>query len=416
MEILEIANTIKQAGGRLYLVGGAIRDKLMKRQNEDEDYCVVGLKKENFIKLFPQAKTRGKDFEVFDLEHHEFALARTERKMGVGHKEFKIETNQQITIEQDLARRDITINSMAQDVITKKIIDPYGGQADVQNKVIRATSHAFIEDPLRAYRVARFSAELGFQVEENTIQLMEQLKPELIHLSKERVFVEFKKALGTNQPSIFFEVLRKANLLEVHFKEIYDLIGALQPIEYHPEGDSYNHTMIVVDKVAQLTNDVVVRFSALAHDLGKGVTPKSMYPHHYGHDEKGVEVVKKLGHRLNLPQLWIKCAKTAAKEHMKGGIFPKMTVNKKVSFIERVAKSRLGLEGLKIVVMADKCSTRPCKEEEVTFVQIGTRCLEEVNGEVIKQKYGNLEGRQFANKLHQERCIWLKNIENFNHK
>lgn len=416
MEILEMANIINQAGGRLYLVGGAIRDKLIGRKKQDEDYCVAGLSKEEFIKLFPQAKIRGKDFEVFDIENHEFALARTEKKIGKGHKDFEIEVNQHITIEQDLARRDITINSMAQDIITKEIIDPYGGQADIEHKVIRATSHAFIEDPLRAYRVARFVAELGFEVEENTIQLMEQLKPELIHLSKERVFVELKKALASNQPSLFFEVLRKANLLEVHFKEIYDLIGALQPIEYHPEGDSYNHTMIVVDKAAQLTNDVVIRFCALVHDLGKGATPKSMYPHHYGHDEQGVELVKKLGYRLNLPQLWIKCGKTSAKEHMKGGIFPKMTVNKKVSFIERVAKSSLGLEGLKVVVIADKCSTRSWKEEEVTFAQIGKKCLEEVNGEYIKQKYDNLEKKQFANKLHQERCIWLKNIENLDNK
>lgn len=411
MEILEIAQIIQREGGRLYLVGGAIRDKLLERKNEDEDYCVVGLTKEKFIKLFPQAKTRGKDFEVFDLESHEFALARTEKKVGVGHKEFKIQTNQEISIEQDLARRDITINSMAQDVLTKQIIDPYGGQADLKERVIRATSKAFVEDPLRAYRVARFAAEFGFEVEENTLQLMEQLKPELSHLSKERVFVEFRKALATNQPSIFFETLRKANLLEIHFQEIQDLIGALQPVEYHPEGDSYNHTMIVLDKATQLTKDVVIRFCALVHDLGKGVTPKSMYPHHYGHDEKGVEVVKKLGHRLKLPNVWIQCGKTAAREHMRGGIFSKMTVNKKVSFIERVAKSRLGLEGLEIVVMADKCSTREIKEEEITFAKIGKRCLEEVNGDVIKAKYPDIEARQFANKLHQERCIWLKHID-----
>lgn len=416
MRILEIAKKIEQAGGRLYLVGGAIRDKQIGRKNDDEDYCVVGLSKDEFITLFPEAKTRGKDFEVFDLENHEFALARTERKMGIGHKDFKIEANKTITIEQDLARRDITINSIAQDVLTKEIIDTYKGQADIQNKVIRATTKAFVEDALRVYRVARLAAELGFEVEENTIKLMEALKPELIHLSKERVFVELRKALATNQPSIFFQVLRQANVLEVHFKEIYDLIGALQPAEYHPEGDSYNHTMLVVDKAAQLTDDVVIRFSALVHDLGKGVTPKDMYPHHYGHDENGVEVVKKLGYRLKLPQLWIKCGKTAAKEHMKGGIFPKMTVKKKVSFIERVAKSRLGLDGLQIVVIADKCSSKSCKEEEVSFAQIGKRCLEEVNGEVIKAKYGNLEGIQFANKLHHERCIWLKNIENLDNK
>jgi len=408
MDIIEIANKINDAGGKLYLVGGAIRDRLIGRENYDEDYCVEGLSKEKFIKLFPQAKTRGKDFEVFDMENHEFALARTERKIGVGHKEFEIKADKNISIQEDLARRDITINSMAQDVLTEEMIDPYNGQEDIKNKVIKATTQAFAEDPLRAYRVARFAAELGFEVEEQTLRLMEQLKSELSNLSRERVFVEFKKALLTDEPSIFFNVLRKANILEVHFKEIYDLIGSLQPVEYHPEGDSYNHTMIVVDKAAELTDNVVIRFSALVHDLGKGVTPKTMYPHHYGHDEKGLELVKKLGYRLNLTQLWIKCAKTSAKEHMKGGIFYKMSISKKVDFIERVSKSRLGLHGLQIVVIADKCSTRSCDMDNIGFEEIGNRCIKEINGDYVKEKYGNVPGEQFANRLHEESCFWMK--------
>lgn len=217
--------------------------------------------------------------------------------MGFGHKEFEIETGEEITIEEDLARRDITINAMAKDVLTGEIIDPFNGRKDIENKMIRATTNHFREDPLRVYRVARIAAQTGFTVEENTLKEMESLKKELTTLSKERVFVEFRKALETSKPSIFFDVLRKANVLRVHFKEIYDLIGSLQPEEYHPEGDSYNHTMIVVDKSVELTNDVAIRFACLVHDLGKGVTPKEMYPHHYGHDEKGVELVGNLGNR-----------------------------------------------------------------------------------------------------------------------
>lgn len=308
MEIIEIAKLIKQNGGTLYLVGGAVRDELIGRKVYDRDYCVTGISKETFIKLFPNAKILGKSFEVFEIEHNQFALARKEQKTGVGHKEFEVKTSEDITIEEDLARRDITINAMAKDVLTGKLIDPFDGERDIKNKIIRATTNHFREDPLRVYRVARIAAQTGFIVEENTLKQMEELKQELTTLSKERVFVEFRKALESSKPSLFFDILREANVLEVHFKEIYDLIGSLQPEEYHPEGDSYNHTMIVVDKSVELTDDVAIRFACLVHDLGKGVTPKEMYPHHYGHDEKGVELVGNLANRIRsskyMEDLW----------------------------------------------------------------------------------------------------------------
>ena len=237
---------------------------------------------------------------------------------------------------------------------------------------------------------------------------MEKLKQELITLSKERIFVEFKKALETSKPSTFFDVLRKANLLQVHFKEIYQLIGALQPIIYHPEGDSYNHTMIVLDKSVELTNDTAVRFACLVHDLGKGVTPKQMYPHHYGHDEKGVELVESLGNRIGVPNLWKAYGKVAAKEHMKGGICLKMSSVKKVQFIEKIEKTKLGLDGLQIVVIADKCSTRDIKNETISFNNIAKQCLNEVNGQIIKEKYPELEGQKFKEKLHEKRVEWMK--------
>ncbi len=279
---------------------------------------------------------------------------------------------------------------------------------DIKNKVIRATTNAFAEDPLRVYRVARIAAKTGFKVEENTLNLMNSLKEELTTLSKERVFCEFEKALQADRPSIFFNVLRDANVLEVHFKEIYDLIGSLQPVEYHPEGDSYNHTLIVVDKAATLTKDVAIRFAALVHDIGKGVTPKSMYPHHYGHDEKGVEIVQNFSSRIGAPKKWISYGKVSAKEHMKGGIFYKMTPAKKVSFIERVAKSKLGLHGLQIVVISDKCSTRNTNREFIEFEKVGQECINEINGEYIKEKYGIQEGIKFKEKLHSERVNWMK--------
>lgn len=239
---------------------------------------------------------------------------------------------------------------------------------------------------------------------------MQELKEELKTLPKERIFEELKKALESEKPSIFFEVLKQANVLDVHFKEIYDLIGSLQPKQYHPEGDSYIHSMIVLDGASQVSKNTSIRFAALVHDLGKGVTPKQMYPHHYGHDEKGVQLVENLGNRIGLPKEWISYGKVASKEHMKGGIFQRMTPAKKVQFIERVSKTKLGLEGLQIVVNADKCSTRNIKQEEVNFEKIGKECLEQVNGKYIKKKYNIDVGIQFAQKLHQERIDWMKHI------
>lgn len=247
-QIIEIAKKIKQAGGSLYLVGGAVRDKFIQQncdiknkitsnicnenqeknfnkiQTHDEDYCVTGLSQEQFQNLFPEAKIQGKNFPVFIINKKEIALARTEQKIGKGHKNFSFNTNPKITIEEDLARRDLTINSIAQEILTGKIIDPFNGQEDIKNKILRKTTKAFDEDPLRVYRTARFAATLDFTVEPNTLEAMTKLKQELLTLSKERVFVEFKKALESNKPSIFFEILKKADVLEEHFLEIAMLI------------------------------------------------------------------------------------------------------------------------------------------------------------------------------------------------
>ena len=383
---------------------------MLNKQVKDEDYCIVGITSEQFKKLFPESFARGKSFKVFDLNGKEFAMARTEKKTGLGHKEFEIITDKNITIQQDLARRDITINSMAEDVLTGELIDPFEGKKDLEGGIIRATTKHFLEDPLRVYRVARFACSLNFKVEQNTLKMMNSLKGELNYLSKERVFVEFSRAISEQKPSIFFEVLKQANVLDVHFKELYDLIGALQPPQHHPEGDSFNHTMLVVDKAAELTDDLEIRFSALVHDLGKGLTPKEEYPHHYGHEIKGVEVVRAFGNRIKAPTRWIQSGKVACREHMRGGIFYKMKPSKKVEFIERVAKSSIGLHGLQVVVYADKLSSRNVDSGSIEFERIGKECLEAVNGEFIKNKYSISEGVEFGNKLHQERIEWMKKL------
>lgn len=414
--MLEIAQKIKQAGGTLYLVGGAIRNRLLSIPVTDKDYCVTGLTKEKFQTLFPEAKIQGKDFPVFILNQTEIALARKERKIGKGHKEFEFLTNPNITIEEDLARRDLTINSIAQDVLTGEIIDPFHGKEDIEKRILRKTTDAFAEDPLRVYRVARFMATLGndFSVKVDTLKAMHQLKGELLTLSKERVFTEFKKALASSKPSLFFETLKQANVLEVHFPEIANLIGQTQPEKYHPEGDAYNHTMIVVDNAAKLTDNLAIRFSCLVHDLGKGITPKDMLPHHYGHDEKGIKLVQTLSNRIGVLNSWMQCGKTAAKWHMKGGIFEQMTPKKQVEFIEAIGKSILGLEGLKIVVACDKnrySSGLQTTLDQIQFAELGKKCLDTISGEKISQKYPNLTGKFFGEKLHEERMNWIKSID-----
>ena len=411
-DIYEIANKINSKGGNVYLVGGAIRDKLLGIVNHDEDYCVTGISFREFRELFPRAIIIGKNFPVFVIDNKEFAMARKERKIGIGHNGFDVEINKKITIEEDLERRDITINAIAKEVLTDKIIDPFNGRKDLKNNIIRAVSNHFVEDPLRVYRASRFASQFNFNVEDNTLKMMKLLKNELSSLAVERVYNELSKALLTDKPSKFFNVLKEANVLDIHFKEIYDLIGAEQPAKYHPEGDSYNHTMIVLDKVADKTKSLVderkleLRFSALVHDLGKGTTPKEEYPHHIKHEERGAQLVKNIGNRLKIPKRMVKCGVTSCLQHMRGGIFDKMTYSKKVKFIEHVNNTILGLGGLQIIVDADNMSEDSSKNQ---FADLGHEIINCTDGDKIMREYGITEGKKVANKMHEIRVLYLKN-------
>lgn len=393
----EIINKIQQAGGNIYLVGGAVRDEIIGKEKHDEDYCVTGISYEEFIKIFPNAHMRGKDFPVFDIEGKEITLARRERKIGIGHKGFEIETNKEITIEQDLERRDITINAMAKNLITGEIIDPFGGIEDIKNKKIKATSKKFTEDPLRVYRVARFGAQLKFDVEINTIKLMEKLVPELNTISKERVFEELKKALKTEKPSIFFETLKKANALQIHFKEINDLIGVKSNLEL----DAYNHTMEIIDKVSKQTEKLEIRYAALVHELGKGIIFKEIYSHNY--EINSAKLVEEISNRIGVPNSWKKCGKTSAKEYMLGEKFWKMLPAKQVEFLERIDKTILGLEGLQIIIDANNI-------QDKKFSNLKEPILEKINGEYIKEKYNIKEGIKIKEKLREERVKEIKKL------
>lgn len=400
MDIKEIAKKILNDNGRIYLVGGAVRDILLGIEPKDYDYCVTGLSQEEFQNLFPSAFLRGKDFPVFDLDGIEIALARRERKIKEGHQGFIIEADKSLTIEDDLMRRDITVNSIAIDVLTNKRIDPYHGIEDIKNRVIRATSEAFAEDPLRVYRVARFSAQLNFKIDRETMLLMKSLKDELQYLSAERVFTEFRKALLSKHPSVFFQVLKECECLEVHFQEINEMIGITQPLKYHPEGDVYNHTMEVLDRTALESDDELIRFAALVHDFGKIATPKEMLPHHYNHEKHGDEFIRNFCNRLKMPNHYKKVGLTASNEHMRAGMFCELRTSKKVDFIVKNDRTILGLRGLEVIANCDKVH-----EQRIEFSKLGEQMFQEVNGMTIDLQ--NLSIQQINEKLRKARIDWM---------
>jgi len=394
MNIFEIAQIINNNGGRLYYVGGCVRDRLMNIPSKDIDCCLVGMTADKFVELFPNAFMRGSFFPVFDLDGYEIALARKEEKVSLGHQGFSTFTDN-VTLEEDLIRRDITINSIAIDILTDKIIDPFNGQDDIRNKMIRATSRHFTEDPLRVYRVAQFASRFDFDIEKDTLNLMRNMKKELSSISVERVFEELKKGLSSYKPSVFFDVLKDTDLLDVHFKEIYNLMGVIQPIEYHPEGDVYTHSMIVLDEVSKLTDDIKIRWAALIHDLGKGITPKEILPHHYQHDINGVEVVRNLCSRLKLPKEWTKLAVVIVREHMRAGLYDNMKIAKKVAFLEKNYKN---LDELEVIAQVDS------KNPELSFADLGKKMFDEVNGNIFTLP-NDVTAKEI---LHNKRVEWFK--------
>lgn len=299
-----------------YLVGGSVRDTLLGLTVKDKDWVVVGSDIEEMISL--GFKPVGKDFPVFlhPQTHEEYALARTERKTGKGYKGFTVFADAYVTLEQDLLRRDLTINAIAQ-AEDGRLIDPFNGQADLHNKLLRHVSPAFIEDPVRVLRIARFAARFGFTIAEETKSLIEQmvLNGELENLVPERVWQELSKALLTDQPSRFFTSLQQSSALKTIFPEIDALFGVPQPAKWHPEIDTGLHVMLVLDKAAELSDDIAVRFAALCHDLGKGTTPKDILPSHYGHELRGVELTKKFSERFRVPNDVSSFAMKMAKFH-----------------------------------------------------------------------------------------------------
>ncbi|NCN43540.1 MAG: multifunctional CCA addition/repair protein [Piscirickettsiaceae bacterium CG_4_9_14_3_um_filter_43_564] len=304
---------------KTYLVGGAVRDKLLGVAVYDRDWVVVGAKPEQLLAQgFRQV---GNDFPVFlhpDTQE-EYALARTERKSGVGYHGFDVQFDPSITLESDLSRRDLTINAMAEDA-QGNLVDPYGGQQDLAAKKLRHVSDAFSEDPLRVLRVCRFAAKLApfdFVIAPETHQLMCDMvnSGELSALTPERVWQEVVKALKTEMPSRFFVQLDSVGALAVLFPELAALKGVEQPLKHHPEGDVWVHSMMVLDAAAKLSDKGMVRWAALMHDLGKGLTPKTRWPKHSGHEQVGVPLVSALSERYRIPKKWQSLAEQVTAYH-----------------------------------------------------------------------------------------------------
>ncbi|WP_387691964.1 multifunctional CCA addition/repair protein [Photorhabdus sp. RM71S] len=304
---------------RVYLVGGAVRDRLLNFPVKERDWVVVGETSETLLSLGYQQV--GKDFPVFlhPQTHEEYALARTERKSGLGYTGFTCYAAPDVTLEDDLQRRDLTVNAIAQ-TPTGELVDPYHGVDDLNNRILRHVSDAFSEDPLRVLRVARFAARfahLGFTIAPETQALMSNMATngELSVLTPERVWKETEKALASPSPQVFFQVLRDCGALGVLFPEIDNLFGVPAPEKWHPEIDTGIHTLMVLKVATELTNEVDSRFASLCHDLGKGLTPPEQWPHHYGHGPAGVKLVDQLCQRLRVPNSVRDLAKLAAQYH-----------------------------------------------------------------------------------------------------
>ena len=301
-----------------YRVGGAVRDRLLGRESADVDYVVVGGSVEELLAL--GFKPVGHAFPVFlhPDTHEQYALARTERKVGIGYKGFQVHASQSVSLEEDLKRRDLTINAMAENIDDERLIDPFGGEHDLKQKILRHVSPAFVEDPLRVLRVARFAARLDFTIADETLALMREISQsgELKALAAERIWAETERALAEEYPRRFIEVLRECGALAVLFPELDKLFGIPQNKHYHPEVDTGLHTLMALEQSAKLSTDTRIRFATLVHDLGKGETPKEEWPSHRGHDKRGVNIIENLCRRLCVPNEYRQLAALVSRFHI----------------------------------------------------------------------------------------------------
>lgn len=326
------------SGLDVFEVGGAVRDRLMGVDAPDRDYVVVGATPEDMVKR--GFRPVGRDFPVFlhPKTHEEYALARTERKSGRGYRGFVFHAGLDVSLVDDLARRDLTVNAMALDS-SGLLIDPYQGRIDLERRILRHVSPAFREDPVRILRLARFATRFeDFRIADETLALCRQMvtEGEVAYLVPERVWQEMAKALMYPRPSRFFDVLRQVGALAVILPEVDALFGVPQSARYHPEIDSGRHSLMVLDRAAELDASLAVRFSALVHDLGKALTPREAWPAHHGHEKAGLEPIAALCDRLAVPNRCRELALRVCANHLLAHRALELKPGKVLSLLERL--------------------------------------------------------------------------------
>lgn len=393
----------------VFEVGGAVRDSLLEREVRERDWVVVGSSADELLQL--GYKSVGKDFPVFlhPETGEEHALARTEQKVGPGYHGFSFDTSSVVTLEEDLGRRDLTINAMARDG-EGAVIDPYGGRRDLEARTLRHVSEAFAEDPLRILRVGRFAArfnELGFTVATETMALMRRMVEagEASALKPVRVWQETEKALAEQDPRVYFEVLRECHALAIVFPELEALFGVPQPAKWHPEIDTGVHTLMAVQMAAQLSESVAVRFAALTHDLGKAETPKEILPRHLGHEERSVELLRHFCERLPVPRRYRELAMAVARYHgtvHRAGELKPTTVQKLIDSVDGLRRPER-FEDFLLACEADArgrsgLETRPYPQADI--LRSALAAARDVRSEDIE---GDLQGRALGERLRARR-------------
>ena len=403
---------------KIYTVGGFVRDRLLGITSKDKDWVVVGATPEQM--LAQGYKPVGKDFPVFlhPKTKEEYALARTERKTAAGYTGFSFNTSTDVTLEEDLMRRDLTINAIAQDD-KGNIIDPYHGQQDIKNRILRHVSPAFVEDPLRVLRVARFAARfasLGFTVADKTLALMQKITDsgEIATLVAERVWQELHAALLTDNPDVFFNVLRECGALKILFPEIDRLFGVPQVKEYHPEIDTGIHTLMVLQQAVKLSSDAEVRFAALVHDLGKGLTPKDEWPKHIGHEHRGIKPVKALCERLKVPRTCRELALIVTEYHLNYHRIEELKPTTVMKYLQRMDAFRRPERFEKFLLACEADSRGRTGWEDKNFKQPQLfrdyfKAANEVDYSELKER--NLQGKEFADALTRLRTKAITQIK-----
>ena len=403
----------------VYLVGGAVRDRLLGRLVHERDWVVVGarpedLERDGYVSV-------GREFPVFlhPQTHEEYALARLERKVAPGYRGFTTEFSPDVTLEEDLERRDLTINAMAESS-TGEIIDPYGGQRDLQARLLRHVSDAFVEDPVRILRVARFAAryaELGFQVADETRELMTRMTAsgEVDALVPERVWQETERALGESRPEVYFETLRSCGALRVIFPEIDALFGVPQPAKWHPEIDTGLHVMLVIRYAASIGATTAVRYAALTHDLGKALTPKSILPSHRGHEEAGVALVEALCERLKVPNGYRELAVLSCRHHASVHKAAELRPNTILTLLETADAFRRPERFAELLVVCECDARGRTGLENRPYPQVAylMRARDAAAAVTLtEQERAGLQGKEIGAKIRAKRLAEITSVKN----